>query len=1212
MIADENSLIIPLKIEEEIKKYIIKDKKNKIIVFGPIGCGKTITFKKLSKNGEDSNGYKYKDIDYSKLENENATLETLENIRTFIQSNDKIILFIHDYFAPNKDMQDNYVKKLLDLLKPKGKNKKGDDISNNKQLKNLFDNDNYCILNQNDLFFTDDKANDLINKILNNKEIDGEHKKIILKHSKIKNNYIPYLIKKYTEEISKKESPQERNSYIEEIISKHEQREKFALMLGINVVGIESSLTFIDLGTKIFEKLKISDALVSTLGLGVPFLMILFNTYKLYKDSKEGSSNETYYDIMLKGCSYWKELEKNNPIEQQIIAYYLDCKNSLNPNESFNYLNKLFYSEQNIKNLKDEIDLLKASNKELINFIQKNEEELNRIKINLDSKFEEIDKNIEEIKKEIEKIKDKLVIQDQKIEDNKELTLTAGATKIENKENSKDIYQDKKTLESQFKDTAIPEYIEGQEYIINDILNKASSKLVIVNGEPGSGKSILLYQIAKAISNKYKKVFYINEFDRFSFVKFSESNENNYAVLDNINIEEIQKIKAINGNPDIKRIILTTRKEYLKDKLDEFKKKDFICIYDYKPDEIFIRNLASKLLDKEKYYNIEILRKEELLDKIVKNSNGIALYVTEAIKLLKQNYFSADSINNIPSGIKDLVIKILKDEIERNPYLIYIYYLVSHYPDFPKDLLNSVKKEFSDLFKKEPIYLQEEKRSYYLHAWYADITDEIFDEKNKEYNNIRDNINYIKNADLSEIETLAKDIIGNIEIKKPLLDFLDNIKNGADVKDLSDFIMLNGIKDYVYSKKEKDSKYGYNIITNKNSVGSIYKYIDLIQCILPTSDQSQLNNRPILALTILLLTRLFKKNNEFRYISENIFKENPDEFDFKSAVNGYIKIKDYSIKYEILFLIKSIILIYKSYMPDKKDLIKKSNDISLDYYNKAVYNFFMLDFNESIKDINLALSEKDDAFYNLTKGFFLSLLGKYDESLEAYDEAIRLDPDDAKAYFYKGFALGKLENYEESIECFDKAIELDPDDAKAYGNKGSLLVILEKLDEAIECFDKAIELDPDDAKAYYYIGFALGKLENYEESIEYFDKAIELDRDDAKAYYYIGFALVKLERYKESIEYFDKAIKLDPDYADAHFYKGFALLILERDEESLECFDKAIELDPDDADAHYEKAVALANLERYDEAIKDLDKAIELEPNNEEFISFKNQISNTK
>ena len=83
-------------------------------------------------------------------------------------------------------------------------------------------------------------------------------------------------------------------------------------------------------------------------------------------------------------------------------------------------------------------------------------------------------------------------------------------------------------------------------------------------------------------------------------------------------------------------------------------------------------------------------------------------------------------------------------------------------------------------------------------------------------------------------------------------------------------------------------------------------------------------------------------------------------------------------------------------------------------------------------------------------GTALSIQGKYDDAIKAYDEAINLDPNLAAAWDDKGNALNSLGRYDEAFKACDEAIRLDPKDAMAWGNKGNALNGLGKYDEAFQ------------------------------------------------------------------------------------------------------------------------------------------------------------------
>ena len=63
-------------------------------------------------------------------------------------------------------------------------------------------------------------------------------------------------------------------------------------------------------------------------------------------------------------------------------------------------------------------------------------------------------------------------------------------------------------------------------------------------------------------------------------------------------------------------------------------------------------------------------------------------------------------------------------------------------------------------------------------------------------------------------------------------------------------------------------------------------------------------------------------------------------------------------------------------------------------------------------------------------------LGRYQDALAAYQQAIRLKPDRAEAYYNLGVTYGDLGRRHEEIAAYQQAIRLKPDYAAAHNNLG--------------------------------------------------------------------------------------------------------------------------------------------------------------------------------
>ena len=197
------------------------------------------------------------------------------------------------------------------------------------------------------------------------------------------------------------------------------------------------------------------------------------------------------------------------------------------------------------------------------------------------------------------------------------------------------------------------------------------------------------------------------------------------------------------------------------------------------------------------------------------------------------------------------------------------------------------------------------------------------------------------------------------------------------------------------------------------------------------------------------------------------------------------------------------------------------------------------------------------------RGKELREAGRLQESLEAYNRAIAIQPDDHKAWDSRGALLCDfLHQYEDALTSFEKALELKSDFENAWHNRGVALRNLGRNEEAIASFDKALEFKHDLHEAWNSRGVALKDLGRNEEAIASFDKALEFKHNDHVVWSNRGVALSALGRYEEAISSYDKALEFKHDLHEAWNNRGNALSALGRKEEAISSFDNALSLQP--------------------------------------------------
>lgn len=85
---------------------------------------------------------------------------------------------------------------------------------------------------------------------------------------------------------------------------------------------------------------------------------------------------------------------------------------------------------------------------------------------------------------------------------------------------------------------------------------------------------------------------------------------------------------------------------------------------------------------------------------------------------------------------------------------------------------------------------------------------------------------------------------------------------------------------------------------------------------------------------------------------------------------------------------------------------------------------------------------------------------KIKQSINYFDEALKLNPQDATIWIGKGFALSLLKNIEEALKCFEEGTKLDPNHELAWLFKGATLGIQKKFEEAIACYQQVLRINP--------------------------------------------------------------------------------------------------------------------------------------------------------
>src|SRR5687767_4635652 len=97
-------------------------------------------------------------------------------------------------------------------------------------------------------------------------------------------------------------------------------------------------------------------------------------------------------------------------------------------------------------------------------------------------------------------------------------------------------------------------------------------------------------------------------------------------------------------------------------------------------------------------------------------------------------------------------------------------------------------------------------------------------------------------------------------------------------------------------------------------------------------------------------------------------------------------------------------------------------------------------------------------------------------AIEAYREAIKLEPGSAEVHLFLGHAYLKLEKDSDAIKAFKQSLKLNPDQPETQYGLGLAAFRTRRYDEAAAAFKKAIVLSPKMAKAHFGLSLAYQEL----------------------------------------------------------------------------------------------------------------------------------------
>lgn len=289
-------------------------------------------------------------------------------------------------------------------------------------------------------------------------------------------------------------------------------------------------------------------------------------------------------------------------------------------------------------------------------------------------------------------------------------------------------------------------------------------------------------------------------------------------------------------------------------------------------------------------------------------------------------------------------------------------------------------------------------------------------------------------------------------------------------------------------------------------------------------------------------------------------------------------------------------------------------------------------------------AEKNQFKNKIAQGKKLLAEEKYVDALDNFNDAEKMDGEDANLKALKGLTLLRLGQEAKANDYFDDSLRRNPDESLAHTGMGEIEYNKKNDDAAQRFYTRALR-GQNTALAYYRLGVIELIRRNNEKALDYFQKAYsapdlnELEKNiKVRLYYNMGKSYERLKDNSKAVGFYKKALSVDKEHEnslialgqltyDARSYREsithlnsafklnstnfFTLFLLGKNYDNLEDYRNAVyyyelakRVRPESDEVLYNLGRALTFQKKYDEAIVNLKKAYSASPKSETLIQL--------
>ncbi len=155
--------------------------------------------------------------------------------------------------------------------------------------------------------------------------------------------------------------------------------------------------------------------------------------------------------------------------------------------------------------------------------------------------------------------------------------------------------------------------------------------------------------------------------------------------------------------------------------------------------------------------------------------------------------------------------------------------------------------------------------------------------------------------------------------------------------------------------------------------------------------------------------------------------------------------------------------------------------------------------------------------------------GAYEQAIQQYREALRIDPKNEPSLYRLGVVQTQLRQYPQAIETWKHYVALTKGSAIGYSNLAFCYELSGDNADAEKTYQQAISRDPKCVPARNNYGLMLARTGHVDQALEQLQAVFK----PAEAQYNVASVLEQMGKKAEAREHYNKALQLDPNFVEA-------------------------------------------------------------------------------